>query len=149
MARKKQRTVFWVVSTHVVTTGFVCPLIAGMIGSSFLALDPSSVAVFLGVLAIQAIGYIGGAFYSLSYLRDVATIENPTRCAKPAIITFVVLAVIGFGVNVAAVAARRYPGEAIIACILGLAAYYVLICYAFARITQRGFAQMESQTTDE
>jgi len=152
MAKMKQRSVFWIVSTHVLTTGFAMPAVAGGIGFAVLtAMQPSAVVAFLLLLAFQAVGYIGGVYYSLSYIRSVAFIENPNACIKPSpnacikpsIITFAVLAVIGFAVNVAGLVGRDGQGINPILGIIALAAFYVVICVAFARITQRGFSGIE------
>jgi hypothetical protein len=149
MAKKKVRSVFWVVSTHVLTTGFAMPAVAGMTGLAVLTgRPPSPVAAFLILLAFQACGYIGGVFYSLSYLRTVALIKDPVACVKPSIITFAVLAVIGFAVNVAGLVARPRHDINLIAGIIGLVALYSVICFAFAKITQQGFSRMEPQTTE-
>jgi len=100
MAKKKQ-SVFWVVSTHVLTTGFAMPAVAGLISVAIVvATQPSAVADFLLLLGLQTLGYIGGVYYSLSYIRKVALIEHPLACVKPSIITFALLAILGFAVNV-------------------------------------------------
>lgn len=149
MAKTKQRSIFWIVSTHVLTTGFAMPAVAGGIGFAVLtAMQPSAVVAFLLLLAFQALGYIGGVYYSLSYIRKVALIENPNACIKPSIITFAVLAVIGFGVNVVGLVGRDGHGINPILGIIALVAFYVIICVAFARITQRGFSGIERQAKE-
>ena len=92
-ASKKKRSVFWVVLTHVLTTGFAMPTVTGMAGAPIAAIYPSALSGFLLALGFQALGYIGGVYYSLSYLRKAALIEHPLACLKPSIITFTVLAV--------------------------------------------------------
>lgn len=149
MAKKKHRSVFWIVSTHVLTTGFAMPAVAnGLCFAVLTAIQPSADVAFLMLLAFQALGYIGGVYYSLSYLRKVALMENPNACIKPSIITFAVLAVIGFGVNVAGLFGRDGQGINPILGIIALVAFYVVICVAFARITQRGFSGIEPQTKE-
>ena len=149
MVTKKHRSVFWVVSTHVLTTGFAMPMITYVIGVSVLtATKQSPVTAFLILLALRMLGYIGGAFYSLSYISKIALVEKPSRCIKPSIITFVVLASISYGVNVAGIVAQQPQKINPIAGIIGLLVFYAVICFAFARITQQGFLQMESQTTE-
>ena len=143
MARKKVRSVFWVVSTHVLTTGFAMPAVASMIGVAALSgsnLPPA--AAFLIMLAFQAFGYIGGVFYSLSYLRKVALIKDPVACIKPSLITFDVLALIGLAVNVASLLAQPRKGVTVILIlgIAGLVAYSAVICIAFEKITRQGFS---------
>jgi hypothetical protein len=149
MAKKKVRSVFWVVSTHVLTTGFAMPAVAGMTAVAVRhETRPPPVAAFLILLAFQASGYIGGVFYSLSYLRKVALMRNPVACVKPSIITFTVLAVIGFAVNVAGLVAQQRQGINLIVGIGGLVAFYAVICFAFARITRQGFSRMEPHSTE-
>lgn len=147
MASKKQRSVFWVVSTHVVTTGFAMPVVTGLIGYALVKeLRPDPLRAFLILLCLQAIGYIGGVFYSLSYIRKSSRIENPTACIKPSIITFAVLAVIGLCINASNLFYRQHNMNPIVGAVL-LVVYYTVICLAFARITQRGFSRMETSTT--
>jgi hypothetical protein len=147
MARKKARSRFWVVSTHVLTTGFAMPAVAGMIGSGLAPVAAvAPVRVFLLRMALQALGYIGGVYYSLSYIRKVALIENAPACIKPSIITFIVLAVLGFGLNVALLFTGQTKQIAPALAIPGLLLFYVVICAAFAKVTQQGFANMPSGT---
>jgi hypothetical protein len=136
---KKKRSVFWVVSTHVITTGFVMPAIAGMFSAPLVEMYPSTGVGFLLGLGCQALGYIAGVYYSLSYIRKAALIEQPMACVKPSIITFVVLSVFGFAVNVALLFGNRLRGTNAIIGIVGLVVFYVVISLAFAKITQRGF----------
>ena len=136
---KKKRSVFWVVSTHVLTTGFAMPAVAGMFGAPLVEMYPSAGVGFLLALGCQALGYIVGGYYSLSYIRKAALIEQPMACVKPSIITFVVLAVFGFAVNVALLFGSRLRSMNAIIGIVGLVVFYVVISLAFAKITQRGF----------
>ena len=62
------------------------PAVAGGMGFAVLtAIQPSAVVAFLMLLAFQALGYIGGVYYSLSYIRNVALMENPNACIKQGI----------------------------------------------------------------
>jgi hypothetical protein len=120
------------------------PAVAGFIGYAIIvATQPSAVATFLILLALQAIGYIGGVYYSLSYIQKVALIENPVRCIKPSIVIFVVLAVLGFAVNI--VSLFHEPPNKLnpILATSALVVFYVAISFAFAKISQRAFATME------
>ncbi len=144
MAQEKQRSVFWVVSTHVLTTGFAMPAVAGMIAMGVvLGTDLRPLPAFLVVVGLQTLGYIGGAFYSLSYIRDVALIEKPSACITPSIVTFLVLAGLGLALNIAML---LHPPR-LVSPILGLSVLlvsYAIICFAFAAITRRGFSRMEA-----
>ena len=145
---KKKRSVFWVVSTHVVTTGFAMPVVAGVVGSAIaVATQPSAVGRFFLLLGLQSLGYIGGVYYSLSYIRKVALIEHPLACVKPSIITFAVLAVLGFAVNVVSLFGERSKEMNAVIGIVGLVVFYIVISFAFAKITQQGFRAIEGQMT--
>jgi hypothetical protein len=148
MAKKKQRSVFWVVSTHVVTTGFVMPVVADLIGNSLVkSVRPAPLVAILIVLALQMLGYIGGVYYSLSYLRRSASIENPKACIKPSIITFVVLAIVGLCANTAALLLRQHLNP-----VLGVAlllVFYAVISLQFAQATRRGFSEMKPSTAED
>jgi len=149
MAPNKPRSRFWVVSTHVLTSGFAMPAVSALIGFGIIvSTGVKGIAAFSLLLALQAIGYIGGVYYSLSYIRKVALIEDPTSCVRPSIITFVVLDVLGFVANLGS--HSREPAQEInsIFAILGLVVFYVVISLAFAKITQRGFAAMEGKADD-
>jgi hypothetical protein len=148
--KKTRRSRFWVVSTHVLTTGFALPVIAGMVASGLTgALDTLfPLQVFVAQLLFMAIGYLGGAYYSLSYIRKVALIENPRACIKPSIITFILLAVLGFGVTLAARPHDFGWSLSPTVAILGLLVYYVVICAVFAKITTRGFDNMPSDAPE-
>ena len=151
MAKKKVHPVFWVVSTHVLTTGFTMPVVASIIALGVqTGLQPSPMAAFLILLAFQAFGYIGGVFYSLSYLRKVALIKDPVACIKPSIITFNVLAFFGLARNVASLLtqSRHHVNTILILGIVGLIAFYFVICIAFDKITRQGFSRMEPYVTE-
>ena len=149
MSKKTQRSTFWVVSTHVLTTGIAMPFVAAIVGSVAIgATQPPPIAAFLIALTFQALGYIGGTFYSLSYIRKVALIKKPTDCIKPSIIAFSVLAIIFFGIDVAILQGSKNQGVNPIAIILQLA-FFVIICFVFGKITQTGFSKMEAPTTED
>ncbi len=137
------------VSTHVVTTGFAFPLAARIIGFAVLheTYVPRAQA-FWFLLAVQALGYIGGAYYSLAYIRKVALIERPVACIKPSIIAFCVLSTIGLVLSVASIVGQQPPVITPIVGITGVLAFYLVICLAFARITQQGFSKMEPSTPE-
>ena len=148
MAEKKQRSVFWVVSTHVVTTGFALPAVAGIIGYTLMNdLRPAPLRTILTLLCLQALGYIGGVFYSLSYIRKTSRIDHPMACIKPSIIAFVVLAVVGFCVNAGRLIYQQH-GVNPVDDVVVLVVFYTVICLVFARATERGFSRMEPSTTE-
>ncbi|PHS10670.1 MAG: hypothetical protein COA78_10940 [Blastopirellula sp.] len=150
MASKKKRSIFWIVSTHVLTTGFVIPGAAGVIASQATsAMQYPPVATFLIILAAQAVGYIGGVFYSFSYIRKVAIIQNPAACITPAIVTFIVLAIIGLGLNLYIQIGGKGNDINPVVTAIALVIYYVIISILFARFTRNGFLQMAVATQSE
>lgn len=149
MAKKKQRSVFWVVSTHIATTAFVMPVLAALIGNLLTKpLRPTDpLRAFLILLILQSLAYIAGVYYSLSYIRENSQIENPMACVKPSIITFVVLALVGFCLSIGDLFYRHHNVNAIVG-VFSLTVCYSVICLVFARATKRGFSQMTASTTE-
>jgi hypothetical protein len=153
MVTKEPRSRFWVVSTHILTTGFAMPAVGALIGFGIIdSTGLTGIAAFLLLLGLQAVGYIGGGYYSLSYIKKVALIEDPTACVKPSIITFVVLAGLGFVVNLGSlvpyVLLSGVDASAPIFAISCLVVLYLVVSLAFAKITQQGFAAMEGKAPD-
>jgi hypothetical protein len=121
------------------------PAVASVIGVAVvIGTGVSPAAAFPGLLAIQALGYIGGVFYSLSYIRKVALVQRPVDCIRPSIITFIVLAVFGFALNAWIVVQQQAINHTVR--IVSLTVFYVVICFAFAKITASGFSRMEPKT---
>lgn len=124
------------------------PFVAGIVAAAMiLSMQPSPLISFLILLAIQGLGYIGGVFYSLSYIRKVAMIKNPSACIKPSIITFTLLALLGLVVNL--YAQFQEPDNNInrIVTVIALVVFYAVICVAFSRITSDGFSRMAPDTS--
>ncbi len=65
---KKRRSVAWIVSTHVLTTGLAMPVVAGLASVAVvLAANIRDPLVALYVQATFAVlGYAGGTLYSLA-----------------------------------------------------------------------------------
>lgn len=140
---KKTRSPFWIVSTHILTTGVAMPLVAVNLAFPILAHYPlSPMLAFLAQLAIIAGGYVAGTFYSLSYLRKVTAIRNPEACAKASVIVFVLLAILWLGVKI--VFFHLTDPVTVVSWIV----FYVVICWAFAKITRTGFLEMAAASTD-
>ena len=148
MAAKKTRSITWVASTYVLTAGFAMPLIAVLIGSLVLSqktLPPFS--EFLILLVIQAVGYIAGIFYSLSYIQKVTVIEKPLACIKPSIIWFFALATLGFIVTLVRTIQENQISPALaISCLI---AYYAAVSLIFIRLTKMSFSRMQPQTAED
>ena len=143
--RVKVRSVFWVVSTHVLTTGFAPPALASLAGLAVLNVLPlSPLQGRLILLALQAIGYVGGAFYSLSYIRKTALVRHPLACVRPSVVAFVVLALFGYAVNLWGFMQQQdVSWIEVVVDGIGLAAFYAAVTFAFAWVTRQGFAHME------
>ena len=94
--KKRLRARWWIVTTHVLTTGIMGGILQALVlfvllmsgvdigGKYNLAAPP------IGIMAFTA-----ATFYSASYLRKHALADLPTRSTKPSIILFVVLQIIG------------------------------------------------------
>jgi len=149
--QKKQRSTFWIVSTHVATAGFAMPFfgyVFGVVLSVFLGLQATQ--SFVTILAINALGYIVGLFQSLSYIRKIALHPDFTRCIKPAIVTFIILTVVGAAANVAFVIRDRSFYDALfIPFLIVTPIYYVIMTSIFVQVTRHGFRALAQESTEE
>jgi len=137
--KAKPRARWWIVSTHVLTTGLAMPFVATAIGLFLVAvLGLRGMAALMLILGVQAIGYIGGTYYSLSYLKKKVISNDWARCTVPAIICFVAFAVLGLLLN-----GLQLLGS--IPALLGVVVFYGVIIAAFAKITADGFRALQSQ----
>jgi hypothetical protein len=125
----KQRPKWWIVTTHVMTSGFAIPIVAVALGAVLIGVlgMEGIMAIFL-VMLFNVAGYIGGTIYSLSYLKKNVTTSNWEGCTVPSIcfaafITFA--AVIGY---------HPFPIANIIVSIIDL--------IAFGIITTNGFKEL-------
>ena len=137
----KERAKWWIVSTHVLTTGFVMPFLVGKVGGAVVGgYGLRSLPAFALLLAIQASGYIAGTYYSLGYLRRSTITDDWRGCITPSVISFVVLSVIGFVAN-----AIRVNGS--VTAIGVLVVFHGVIIVAFAKITASGFHGLQAQAS--
>lgn len=138
MAAKK-RAKWWIVSTHVLTTGFVMPLLAGIVGAAVVGGSGlQGLPAFALLLAIQGVGYNGGTYYSLGYLGKSAVTDDWQGCITPSVVTFVILSIIGLVGN-----AIQVEGSLMA---IGIwVAFYGAIIAAFAKITADGFRSFQAQ----
>jgi hypothetical protein len=114
------------------------PLLAAIVGyvSSAAGLGPREpMEQFLFVLALVTLGYVGGTFYSLSYLRKVAIMERPRACLTPSVVMFGALCslplIFSFG-KVPALGFGLFAG------------YFSAITLCFAFITRWGISRLAS-----
>src|SRR5260370_27623364 len=140
---KKRRSTFWVVSTHVLTTGLAIPSIAGLAVAAMIRYgDVRDSWADLSVRAACAVvGYVAGTYYSLSYLKGAAEHEHWSDCTKPSVICFASLAVIGLAWNVTQLQERNAISIGV------LTICYSVVIVAFGWITASGFAQLSHGIT--
>lgn len=148
MPKKKQRSTFWVVSTHVLTTSIVMPLLTGLSGAMvILAMQPPPLASYLLVLAFGTIGYVGGVFYSLSYIEKVAIVQNPLNCIKPSIVTFCIVTLLSVGFSIYLRYSEVQPDLNPTVVAISDCAFAAVICVIFAWLTHVGFSRMAAAQT--
>jgi uncharacterized membrane protein (DUF485 family) len=88
MSVPRRRSVFWIVSTHVVTTVFL--MFALLFASSIAALILQNLVVVAAIIGLGAplISLILTTNYSLGNIRRVATIDHPMSCFMPSMLAF-------------------------------------------------------------
>jgi hypothetical protein len=136
-AKMKQRARWWIVSTHVLTAGFAMPLLAGIVAGllcGLLELQGVTAYILFGIMG--ALGYIGGTFYSLSYLKKKATTPNWSACTAPAIVWFAVIQLLTL---VAFAFQNSGSPPAILIWLLFNGSSFAV----FAKITAKGFRDLE------
>ena len=130
-------------SAHVLTTGFAMPIFAGIVGEVLCAvLGLEGVVAVLFSLTVLAIGYIGGTYYSLSYVKERATTHDWPGCTVPAVVFFAVCMVLWLVGEVIRISIR-IPISLLD--ILGIILFYGFILTAFAKITAKGFRALQEQ----
>ena len=150
MANAKRRSVFWVVTTHVLTTGFVMPLLATVLGLIVIpSLELSETGRMLLILGFQAAGYVGGVFHSMGYLRKAAIIERPRACIRPSILIYALLVLLGVWLHVIVYFGPGASEVPLASRIIALALFYLIIFSAFVLVTQRGFTKLERSIVEE
>lgn len=139
--RRPRRAPWAVTLTHVVTAGFVPPLVCLIVGAMAIQrLGIEGLNGLVTLLAVLAVGYVAGAVYSMSRLRRTVHTDRPTRCIRPATTAFASLLVLQF----ALIFLR--PGVPRDALSLSIAApVYLLVIIAFWMITSRGMTAWEAE----
>jgi DNA-directed RNA polymerase subunit RPC12/RpoP len=90
----KERAKWWIVTTHVLTAGFAMPVIAAFFAAiliGLLGIGIDGILAGLIIVIFNFAGYIGGTFYSLSYLKKNAKTSDWNGCTIPSIIFAVLL----------------------------------------------------------
>jgi len=139
---RRQRPGWVVIVTHVVTSAFIPPLVCFIAG--VFAMDKLGIRGFNGfvtLMAILAIGYVGGTAYSMGHLRRTATTVSATRCIRPATTAFASLLVLQFAVIFLRPSAPRDTLSLAIA-----APVYLFVIVAFWLITSRGMTAWEAES---
>lgn len=136
---KRARSQFWVISTYVLVTGMVLPLLAAITALGMLvALRIDGQSALILSLVSQAAGYIGGAYLTLFILRRSTIVANPGRCARPAVGLFIIL-------ELFTVAARLVTDKSSsVLSAASIIALYVLIALLVTRITLKKFADWQA-----
>jgi len=130
----RPRSIFWIVSRHVLITGFVLPGAAHAAAlAGIRALELQGAPAFLFFLAILALGFFAGLGCSLSYLRKNAITDRWTKCTAPAIVGFAAVAVLAY------MADMFWLPQKSLGIWSGLAGFYAVVVTAFGRITRRAF----------
>lgn len=136
----KERPNWWIISTHVLTVGIAMPFVASIVATVLLGvthIEFGTLIAFLVMLMFQTLGYVGGIYYSLNYLRKTAISDSWAECITPSIITFSALSVLFFLGN-----ALIVRDVIAVACFFVL---YVVITIAFAKITANHFRVWDSR----
>jgi DNA-directed RNA polymerase subunit RPC12/RpoP len=128
----KERAKWWIVTTHVLTAGFAMPLIAAVFAAVLIGLlGIEGVLAVLIIVLFTFTGYIGGTFYSLSYLKKNAKTSDWNGCTIPSIIFAVLL---NFGTLV------FFHSNPIINSIVS-----IINLVAFGLITANGFRKLDGE----
>lgn len=134
----KNKSKWWIVSTHVLTSGFSLPLLSQIVGGLLTGvLGLKGMHAFLFRLTILVVGYICGTYYSLRYLKKKAITNDWQGCITPAFISFLFLIIIGFIVNFV-FSTKSFS------IVLSLVVFYCLVLAAFEKITSNGFLKFQA-----
>ena len=136
-----QRSTLWVVTTHVLTTGAAVPFVAGVVAECIISYgNIRNLSLDLGIReACAVLGYVGGTYYSLSYLKANASHRNWTACTLPAVICFAILTAICGAINV-----MRLPERNLFTVGVMLTTDVVIVPI-FWWVTARGFAKLSQE----
>jgi hypothetical protein len=94
----------------------------------------------LTALGFSVVGYVGGTFYSLSYLSKAVAAADWKGCIKPSAIAFALLALAGMMLIV------QLQGQRDLFVWICAAVAYLAIVLAFWRITAIGFSRLAAET---
>jgi hypothetical protein len=138
------RSTFWIVTTHVLTSGLAIPTVVGLgiLGIVHLAkIDPpfSFLTELTVSLVSMLLGTGGGVLYSLRFIRRNATCEHWSRCTTPSVMAYGVLAVLGLGWGIWQVNPRtsEVMGIRVLSTLVGMG--------VFAWLTASGFGKMSRE----
>ncbi len=135
------RSTFWIVTTHVLTSGLAIPTVVGLcilgIVHQAKIVTPFSVLVELTVsLTSMLLGTGGGVLYSLRFIKRNAAHENWSLCITPSVVVYGLLAALGLGLSIWQ-ANPRTPA------VIGIRVLSTLVGMAvFACLTSSGFRKM-------
>ncbi len=130
----RPRTVYWIVSRHVLIAGFFLPGVAHAAAMGAIRLlRLQGAPAYLSFFAVLAFGYFAGFGNSLAYLRKNAMSDRWQQCVAPAIFGFAALCIFAFAVDLYWLPERNFWT------LTGLAVFYSVVLRAFSTITKRAF----------
>ena len=142
MARCRPRSIFWVVSTHVVTTLFL--MVPVVIVASFFTVvfrPAPSLAILFGPVFLL-VGLAGTTAYSIQNICTVATMDRPMACIMPSVLTFSSL----LFTPVAGLICHDIRDGAInFGDVAFISTFTLAMCAVFGLLTRRGFGKMDVQ----
>ncbi len=147
-----RRSTFWVVSTHVLTTGLAIPVliglvVAGIAGVAGLKAPFSDLTKLVIGLVTTLIGVGGGVLYSMAYLKRTAQHDRWSQCIKPSVIAYLLLAALGCAVACWTEGERTSAaiGIQILNTAIGMAIFAWLTVSGFQELSSASLAAAEAE----
>ncbi len=137
----KPRKKWQVVTIHYFTAGFaipgVCAILCGLLFFLMAASEKPVDALTLVIMGFvsQILGWIGGTYYSLSYLRKNVTTSDWRGCIAPSIVVAAILDLAWVMTS-----AALDPGKVLFATLTS-----VITLSLFGLITAKGFRELDEQ----
>jgi len=130
-SKLKERAKWWIVSTHVLTAVFAMPVIATIFATTLIGLLGSEgILAILIMVLFNFAGYIGGTYYSLSYLKKNAKTSDWKGCTIPSLIVAVLL---NFGT---VIFFHPYPIINSIVSLINLVAFGIITSNEFSKLDE-------------
>jgi len=144
MIDRRPRSGFWIVFTHVGTSGFAMPILFCLIASPSFKKDAEVLCL---VWFAELSGSIVGTLCSLSNLRKIASYSRWTRLVMPSSTTFCLVLAATFALTlVGRILSMKLP---ISTFFLALAGLCITAVIPFSYITAARFAMFENEDRDQ